>query len=176
MRTREQKIHRCLPRLAVHSYLIGPICQFAPSTRGARISPGADPIFRSACCAGYCQDNGAVKVLVVDAQGRNVCRQIFTENRHWPRASFSDMLEKYDRHSIGIFEDLCAAMRLYVYPADLDCSFQTFKLAKYSKLSYLGSLDKHNSWGLRSMKKKKVKKGIIYFYKLNETLVRNNSI
>lgn len=114
MRTREQKIHRCLPRLAVHSYLIGPICQFAPSTRGARISPGADPIFRSACCAGYCQDNGAVKVLVVDAQGRNVCRQIFTENRHWPRASFSDMLEKYDRHSTASLK-IYAQRCVYTY-------------------------------------------------------------
>lgn len=54
-----KKIYRCFRRLAVHLYLIGPICQFALSTRSARIGPGADPIFRSACCAGYCQDNGA---------------------------------------------------------------------------------------------------------------------
>lgn len=156
---REQKIHCCLPRLAVHSYLIGPICQFAPSTRGARISPGADPIFRSAYCAGYCRDNGAVEVLVVDAQGENVCRRIFTENRHWPRASFSDMLEKYDQHStasLKIYAQQC--VYTYIYPADLNCSFQTFELVKYSKLFYLRSFDKHNSWGLRSMKKKKMRK------------------
>lgn len=63
-----KRICRCLPRLAVHSYLIGPICQFAPSTRGARFGPGADPIFRSACCAGYCRDNGAGRAT--EARGR----------------------------------------------------------------------------------------------------------
>lgn len=34
----------------------------------------------------------------------NVCRRIFTENRRRSRASFSDMLEKYDRHSTTSFK------------------------------------------------------------------------
>lgn len=122
------KKYRCSPRLAVHLYLIGPICQFASSTRrreerGGEGTPDRGPAptrFSGAHAApdiaGIMERRGGLR----GAKGRapageagETCGRIFTENPTRPRASFSDVLEKYDRHSTAsssmIYARRCAA-------------------------------------------------------------------
>lgn len=63
---------------------------------------GADPIFRSAYCAGYCRDNGAKWAEV------EMCRRIFIENRRRATSSqFSRCTREIWSALDRIFEDLC---------------------------------------------------------------------
>lgn len=118
MRTGEQKI----PLFATIGGTFVPdwpnlsICSLDEEHPRSRL--GADPIFRSACCAGYCRDNGATgrsRRGKEEARGRGRregdAQANFHRKPYRPRTSFSDVLEKYDRHSTAsskIYARRCA--------------------------------------------------------------------
>lgn len=161
-----KKIYRCFPRLAVHLYLIGPICQFAPSTRGAWIGPGADPIFRSACCAGYCQDNGAGNG---GCGGREMCAVEFSSKIS---TDLEPVFPTCSRNMIGTRPHLRRFMlndALYVYNTSVTWialfEFSNGQNIRNYRCRNQESFDRHLKHNFCDEKRKDIKTQRSFFYK-----------